>query len=61
MNASNSSLGTVVENAGVVTVVLVDVPSRDTTLSMANCPERRGDGEADGYTVIQARAPGRQR
>jgi hypothetical protein len=38
MNANSSSLGTVVENAGVVTVVLVDVPSRDTTLSMANCP-----------------------
>jgi hypothetical protein len=35
MNANSSSLGTVVENAGVVTVVLVDVPSRDTTLSIA--------------------------
>jgi hypothetical protein len=49
MNASNSSLGTVVENAAVVNVVLGDVPSRDTILSIA-----RETGGAVGVTVSVA-------
>jgi hypothetical protein len=38
MNANNSSFGTVVENAAVVTVVLADVLSVEVIASMANCP-----------------------
>jgi hypothetical protein len=38
MNANSNSFGTVVENAGVVTVVLADVLSVEVKVSIANCP-----------------------
>jgi hypothetical protein len=50
-NANKSSFGTVVENAGVVTVVAADVRSVEITVSIANCPG--GGGVATTRVTVE--------